>query len=53
MAKLRGGAEKESALEWRYTATKDVGTGEATVVVTVNDLAGNVVERSLEKSLGE
>ena len=42
-----------SELEWKYTAEKDVGTGEATVVVMANDLAGNVVERTVEKSLGE
>ena len=49
----RGDAVKVSELEWMYTVEKDVGTGEATVVVMVNDLAGNVVERTVEKSLGE
>ena len=44
-------AVKGSALNWVYSATQDVGTGEATVVVTVNDLAGNVVEERLEKKL--
>ena len=34
----RGDAEKESGLGWKFTATSDVGSGEATVVVTVNDL---------------
>ena len=46
-------AVKGSALNWVYSATQDVGTGEATFVVTVNDLAGNVVEKRLEKTLGE
>jgi len=49
----RGDAEKENELEWTYVTKGIVGTGEATVVVAVNDLAGNVVERCLEKNLGE
>ena len=47
----RGDAKEESMFWWKYTALQDVGTGEATVVVAVNDLAGNVVEKRLEKSL--
>ena len=49
----RGDAEKESDLEWKYATKNVVGTADATVVVTVNDLAGNVVEKSLEKTVGE
>jgi len=46
-----GEAQSPNGWMWNYTATVAVGTGEVSVVVTAEDLPGNVVKEKLEKAI--